>query len=304
MRLSVPASALLVALAAVPLPAQTPLPDSVPHRVYDAQAGRWTDFGALVDSVAAADVAFVGEQHDDPATHRLQHALLEALAGRGERVVVGLEMFEPDVQPLLDRYLAGDTTEEAFLAGSRPWPRYATDYRPLVELARSRGWPVVAGNVPRRIAAGVSRAGLDTLAALPEAERAWAAAERECPRDAYHALFAEQMQAHPMPGTAEEQSAAVDRFYAAQCLKDETMAESVVRSLERHGPGALVVHFNGAFHTDRRLGIVPRVQRRAPSARVVVVSAVPVADLDRVDPAEFRDRGDFVLFTRRPSPGS
>lgn len=301
MRSSFLPSVLLAVLAAAPLAAQASQ-EPVPHRVYDARAGRWSDFGALVDSVAAADVAFVGEQHDDHATHRLQHALLGALAERGERVVVGLEMFERDVQPLLDRYLAGGATEAAFLAGSRPWPRYATDYRPLLELARSRGWPVVAGNVPRRIAAGVSRAGLDTLAALPQAERAWAAGERECPRDAYHARFAEQMRAHPMPGTAEEQAAATDRFYAAQCLKDETMAESVVRALARGGPGAVVVHFNGAFHTDRRLGIVPRVLRRAPAARVVVVSAVPVADLDRVDPAEFRDRGDFILFTRRPTP--
>ncbi|HEX8274407.1 MAG TPA: ChaN family lipoprotein [Longimicrobiaceae bacterium] len=298
------ALALFAALAAAPpLPAQTPA-DSVPHRVYDARAGRWTDFAALADSVAAADVAFVGEQHDDGGTHRLQRALLEALAARGERVVVAMEMFERDVQPLLDRYLAGEAPESAFVAGSRPWPNYAADYRPLVELARERGWPVVAGNVPRRIASAVSRRGADTLASLSAAERAWVAAERRCPRDAYHARFAEQMRAHPMPGTAEEQAAATDRFYLAQCAKDETMAESVARARERHGPGALVVHFNGAFHTDRRLGIVPRLERRAPGARVLVVSAVPVPDPERVDPAEFRDRGDFILFTRRPPPGS
>jgi uncharacterized iron-regulated protein len=296
----------LLVASMVPAPtlaAQAP-PDSVPHRVYDARAGRWTGFGAMVDSVAAADVAFVGEQHDDAGTHRLQRALLEALAGRRERVVVAMEMFERDVQPLLDRYLAGQAADSAFLAGSRPWPNYAADYRPLVELARARGWPVVAGNVPRRIAAAVSRGGLDTLARLPAAERAWVAAERDCPRDAYHALFAEQMRAHPMPGTAQDQVAAADRFYFAQCVKDETMAESVARALERHGPGALVVHFNGAFHTDRRLGIVPRLARRAPAARVLVVSAVPVPDLARLDPAEFRERGDFILFTHRPRPES
>lgn len=295
---------LLLLLAAVgsapPLAGQAP-PGSVPHRVYDARAGRWTDFAAMVDFIATADVAFVGEQHDDAATHRLQRALLEALAPRRERVVVAMEMFERDVQPLLDRYLAGEAPEAAFLAGSRPWPGYAAHYRPLVELARSRGWPVVAGNVPRRIAAGVSRAGPDTLAALSAEERAWVAAERDCPHDAYHALFAEQMRAHPMLGTPQEQAAAAERFYLAQCAKDETMAESVARALERHGPGALVVHFNGAFHTDRRLGIVPRLERRAPAARVAVVSAVPVPDLARVDPAEFRERGDFILFTLAPA---
>jgi uncharacterized iron-regulated protein len=296
------AALLLCAASAAPLAAQAPPADSVPHRVYDARAGRWTDLGAMADALAAAEVAFVGEQHDDGGTHRLQRALLEALAERREGVVVAMEMLERDVQPLLDRYLAGEAAEAEFLAGSRPWPNYAADYRPLVEFARARGWPVVAGNLPRRIAAAVSRAGPDTLASLPAGERPWIAAGRECPRDAYHDLFAAQMRAHPMPGSAAEQAAATERFYLAQCAKDETMAESVARALERHGPGALVVHFNGAFHTDRRLGIVPRVERRAPGARVLVVSAVPVPELDRVDPAEFRDRGDFILFTRRPPP--
>lgn len=287
---------------AAPLAAQAAAADSVAHRVYDAQAGRWTDFAAMADSLAAADVVFFGEQHDDPGTHRLERALLEAMAGRRDGVVVGLEMFERDVQPLLDRYLAGEVAEAEFLGGSRPWPNYATDYRPLVEFARERGWPVVAGNVPRRIAAGVGRAGLDTLAALPEGERARVAAELACPRDAYHALFAEQMAAHPMPGTPEEQAALVERFYAAQCVKDETMAEAVVEARAERGPGAVVVHFNGAFHSDRRLGIVPRVERRTPGARVRVVSAVPVADLASVDPAEYRELGDFVVFTLRPAP--
>lgn len=296
------AAVLLVLLAAAtPLAAQ-PAADTVPHRVYDTRAGRWTDFAAATEAVARTDVAFFGEQHDDAATHRLQLALLEALAERRGRVVLAMEMFERDVQPQLDRYLAGELAEADFLAAARPWPSHVEHYRPLVEFARARRWPVVAGNVPRRTAALVSRGGLDTLATLPAAERAHAAASVQCPRDAYRARFAEQMAAHPMPGaTPERQEAMTERFYAAQCLKDETMAESVAAALARHGVGTLVVHVNGAFHSDRRLGIVPRVERRAPAARVVVLSAVPVADLDAIDPDEHRDVADFVVFTRRPA---
>ena len=55
-----------------------------------------------------------------------------------------LEMFERDVQPLLDQYLAGNISEKNFLDGARPWDRYTTDYRPMVELARVHGWPVIA----------------------------------------------------------------------------------------------------------------------------------------------------------------
>lgn len=294
-------SAVLLLAVAAPLAAQS-ASGYVPHRVLDTRTGRWTDFEAMTAAVARADVAFVGEQHDDPGTHRLQLALLEGVARRRGNVVLALEMFERDVQPVLDRYLAGAATEAEFLAGARPWPNYATAYRPLVEWARARRWPVVAGNVPRRIASAVARGGLDTLAALPSGDRALAAAEVRCPRDAYRARFAEQMAAHPMPGaTPDAQAAVTERFYGAQCLKDETMAEATAAALARHGAGALVVHLNGAFHTARRLGIVPRVERRVPRARVVVVHAVPVPDLDTVNPREHRREGDFVLFTLAPA---
>ena len=85
--------------------------------------------------------------------------MLEGLARRRLPVILSLEMFERDVQPALDAYLAGTVPEEEFLKGARPWPRYATDYRALVEIARAHGWPVVAANVPRRIAADVAKSG-------------------------------------------------------------------------------------------------------------------------------------------------
>ena len=90
----------------------------------------------MLAAIARADVVFVGEQHDDPNTHRLERALLEGIARRRSDVVVSLEMFERDVQKRLDDYLAGRVTEEDFLKEARPWPRYATDYRPLVEFAK------------------------------------------------------------------------------------------------------------------------------------------------------------------------
>ncbi|HEX7049006.1 MAG TPA: ChaN family lipoprotein [Longimicrobiales bacterium] len=270
-----------------------------PHRIYDAGGSRFIDVETLVADLAAVDVLFVGEQHDDPGTHRLQRALLETLAARGRRVVVGLEMFERDVQPRLDRYLAGRITEAEFLAGARPWPNYRTDYRPLVEFARAKGWPVIATNVPRRIAAAVARAGLDTLAALSPAERGLVAGEIRCPRDAYYERFERAMGRHPMgpDAAATERKVLVERLYAAQCVKDETMAESIAAGLDREAPGTLFVHFNGAFHSDDGLGIVPRLERRRPGARIRVISAIPVADLERVEAARQRSRADYLLFT-------
>src|SRR5438045_3390024 len=134
-------------------------PSYIPQRVYHSDDKRFTDFEAMLAELARADVVFVGEQHDDPATHRLELAMLEGMIRRRAAVVVALEMFERDVQPQLDDYLAGRISEEEFLKAARPWPNYASDYRPLIEFARVHGWRVIAGNVPRRYASQVAKTG-------------------------------------------------------------------------------------------------------------------------------------------------
>ena len=68
----------------------------------------------------------------------------------------------------------------------------------------------------------------------------------------------------------------------------------------RAGSRAVVVHYNGSFHTDMGLGTAERALRRMPSARAIVVSAVPVGDPWNADPAPFADRGDYIILTPRP----
>ena len=283
---------------------QAPVPES---RFFDAGARKYVAFATLADALAAADIVFVGEQHDDPATHRAELALLAAVGARRTNVVVSLEMFERDVQPVLDAYLAGRIGETEFLAQTRPWARYATDYRALIELARAHGWPVVAANVPRRFASTVSRAGLVALDSLTPADRAFAARELSCPRDTYFERFADEMKGHSPPGgaaapndPAAATAAATVRLYEAQCVKDETMGESIAAALARAGRGAIVVHFNGAFHTDGGLGTAARARRRAPNAKALVVTAIPVADPARADSSAFAGRADYVIVTRQP----
>jgi uncharacterized iron-regulated protein len=259
-------------------------------------------FKALADSVAKADVVVFGEMHDNAATHRAEAALLSAIGSRRKNVVVSLEMFERDVQPTLDAYLAGLLPESTFLARSRPWTRYRSDYRELVELAKRKKWPVVASNVPRPMAAAVSSRSLVALDSYDATQRAHAATDLMCPFDTYYERFVATMSGHssgpPASSVPDSQATLVrmKRFYQAQCVKDETMAESIVAARARAKPGAIVVHFNGAFHSDYGLGTVERVRRRLPKASVVVISAVPVEDVAKAPAALHAGRGDYILF--------
>ena len=297
--------ALTVSLAQQAAAALPPAADYVPHRVFDTRRGAFVDFESMVAALAKADVVMVGEQHDDPNTHRLEYALVSGLKRRRIAPTVSLEMFERDVQEVLDRYLTGAITEEQLLKEARPWPRYATDYRPLVELAKAEGWPVVAANLPRRFASEIARTGEGSIGKFSTADRVLVARDLQCPRDAYFDRFTSAMTDHGPSGNgkpapaSDDQRAANERYYWAQCSKDETMAESIARASEaRAGKPGPVVHVTGAFHSDFGAGTAERARRRLAGKTVTIVSILAVTDLDTLAPAgEDLKRADYLVYT-------
>ena len=261
----------------------------VPQRVFDTRRKAFSDFEVMLADLARADAVFVGEQHDDRNTHRLELAIVEGLTRRGVTVVVALEMFERDVQPVVERYASGAIDEEQFLKESRPWPRYATDYRPLIEFARAHKLAIVASNVPRRIAADVGKNGLSVVDGLGS-DRPLAAKEVNCPKSgSYYDRFAAAMGGH---------DGSNPNFYFAQCLKDETMGEAVAEAFNKAGDRVTIVHINGAFHSDFTEGTADSARRRMPGRRIAVVSMLPIADLDTGKPDdEDLKRADYLVFT-------
>ncbi len=262
-----PQFALCLTLLAVLLPGCQSTRDWIglgPDWVALDAEGRPVTLESMADDLAARDVVFLGEIHDDSVGHALQHDLFALLIERRSDTVLSLEMFERDVQAGLDAYLAGEIDEQTFLADARPWKNYADDYRPLVELAAAHDLPVIAANVPRALARSVSQEGLDAV----DGEAFVPADVDHGPGD-YRDRFDEAMGGH---GGVDDES--MQRFFAAQCLKDEAMAESVLAARERvlGAPPPLVVHLCGKFHSDEGLGTVERLLRRRPGLDVGLVT--------------------------------
>lgn len=268
------------------------------HIITDTHTGKAISQKALLDRLAQADVVFVGEQHTDPATHALELTVLEGLRGRVDgRLTLGMEMWERDAQPALDAYLHGQTDEAAFRKTARPWSNYQTDYRPLVEYAKVNGIPILASNVPQPIASAVGKRGLAALADFPADQSATLI---QAPHDGAWLRFRTVMEtmggAH---GGTTMDAATVARFYEAQTVRDETMAESITRRLEA-APGGLVLHLNGQFHSDYGDGIPRRVLWRRPLTRIVIVSVIPVADPKKAPPPADKSLADYVVLVPAP----
>ena len=298
-------------VAGPPLAAQTELSDApvdgVDYRAYhgDGRPAAWAD---VVSAGLRADVLLVGEEHDDRVGHWYEAELLARMADEGTRpIVLSLEMFERDVQYVLDEYLAGLITEEHFLSSARPWEGYGDRHRPLVEAAKARGLPVVAANAPRRYVNRVTREGPRSLAALSERARGYLPplpypGPSERYRAQWDTLIAASMHASDAVG-AERGYAMNSNAIHAQALWDASMGHAIATALMVHRD-AIVVHVAGSFHVERGTGIPERIADYRPGSRVVAVVIAKVDEIGAWSEAEHSGLGDFVVVTRRPrTPG-
>jgi uncharacterized iron-regulated protein len=309
------------------------------YRVYHSDGSAAT-LDDVLDAMAAADVVFVGEQHDDPVGHYLEAALLKQTfmrygqADTARPLALSLEMFARDVQPILDEYLGDLITDDQFRRSSRPWGNYETDYRPMVEFAKAHNLPVIAANAPRRYVNRVSRLGpasLDTLSAwakswlpplpYPPASPAYA--------DKWNALMAEMMAQHQPPpadsmstdsthashtapeaddATEEEPPASsgmhgMGYMLDAQAFWDASMADAINQFLVQT-PDALVLHMVGSFHVEEGLGTPAQLSGYRPGTRHLIVVMKSADDITQFDVDEHGSLGDFVILTDASLPRS
>ena len=116
----------------------------------------------MLKQIEDADIVLFGESHDNPISHWLQLELTKDLYNlKKDKLVLGAEMFESDNQVILNEYLEDKISLRSFESEARLWPNYKTDYKPLVEFAKTNNLTFVASNVPRRYASMVNSKGFE-----------------------------------------------------------------------------------------------------------------------------------------------
>lgn len=222
----------------------------------------------LPADIENADVILIGEWHTHAGIHRFQTDLLKQMLENGHPMTLSMEQFARDAQPVLDEYLAGEIGEQYLIQKANAWPNYESDYRPLVEFAKSQQLPIIAANAPKPIVRCIGRVGIDYIERLTPDQRQWIAAEINTQDSPYKSTFMASMH-HGNPAQNENQ-------FAAQVTWDETMAESIVRYLKTN-PERKVLHIAGMFHTQQGLGTAASILRRNPNLKVVIIT--PVGDI-------------------------
>ncbi len=259
--------------------------DLVSYRIFDDQ-GEPVAFGKVAKAAQKADVVFFGELHNNPIAHWLQLELTQAILenGKGD-LVLGAEMFEADDQLLLDEYLSGAISEKSFEDEARLWNNYATDYKPLVELAKANRLPFIATNIPRRYASLVFKQGFESLEALPELAKGYIA---PLPIEYDPELPGYRKMVEMMGGHGGES----DNFPKAQAIKDATMAYFISQHLPQKGT---FVHYNGSYHSDNYEGIVWYLQNAyAPRQKILTITTVEQNQTETLE-ADHAGKADFTV---------
>jgi uncharacterized iron-regulated protein len=283
-----PILALLFAswLALVPI-APAVAAEPIPGRFSNAQ-GQLIATPDMVRQMQQADVVYLGETHDRAADHAAQLAIIQTLHDRQPNLAIGLEMFQRPYQSVLDAYVADQITETQLRQKTEYDKRWGFDwelYAPILRYAKAQKIPLIALNTPQEVTRKVSRQG---LASLNWADRRFIPplSEIRTTPDAYRKMLADIFTSmHPAGKTTDPTR--FDRFFQAQVLWDETMADRITQI--PHRPIVVLV---GQGHLVYRYGIPDRVDRRRSGLNQIVILLSPESGMDQVD-GEGRAIGDF-----------
>lgn len=253
--------------------------DKPAYKVYTAE-GKKADYNDIIKSALKADIVFFGELHDNPVAHWLELEVTKSLfEEKGNSLVLGAEMFEADNQLLIDEYLQGVYDASKFEAEVKLWKNYKTDYKPLVDFAKSNKLLFIATNVPRRYASVVNKKGFEGLDSL-SAEAKKFFAPLPFPYDPEVKCYKDMLSMGGMGGTAGATAHANTNLPKAQAVKDATMAHFILANWSK---GKLFIHYNGSYHSSNFEGIAWYLKKFNADLKITTLETVEQDDIESME---------------------
>lgn len=250
----------------------------------------------MVDAVRQADVAVLGEVHDNPYHHQAQADLLAAMVADGVRPVVVWEMIDRDQQSSIDDFAAGGTADPDLFAkavnwSESGWPDWSI-YRPIAEVAISADLPMIAGDLDRSTMKTIMSAGIDK--ALPRAADLWPIDE----------IYEEVAEAAQLDALFYGHCELVPRDHlrpmlSAQYARDMSLALAVLDGFEQHNA---VVLITGNGHARRDLAVPMLLEHAQPDLDLAAIGIRENSGVAIDLAAEPFDYAGFTPGIERPDP--
>jgi uncharacterized iron-regulated protein len=255
------------------------------YKLYDKK-NKETTYKKMLESLKDADIILFGELHNDAISHWMQYEISKDLiAIYQDKIVLGAEMFESDNQVIMNEYLSGFISEKKFEEEARLWKNHATDYKPLLQLAKENNLSFIATNIPRRYASMVYLKGAQELEKLSDEAKSFIAPLPflyDSTLNCYKQLL-EQMGSMPGHGT--------QNFPMSQAIKDATMSHFIYTNF---APEKKFIHYNGAYHSDYYESIYWYLKQKDEKLKIITISTVNQSDVTKLN-KEHEGKADFVI---------
>ena len=254
------------------------------YKIFNAK-GKEVSFDKMIKATKEKSHIFMGEYHNNAVSHWLQVEVMTVLYDiYKKKLIMGAEMFEADNQYILDEYLNGQISAKNYQNEMRLWPNYNTDYKPLIEFAKSKELKFVASNIPRRYANMVYKKGLTSLDDLTDLAKSFIVPLNQFKFDSTIACY---------KGIYEMEHGG-EAMATAQAIKDATMAYFIFKYTKLN---AVFLHFQGAYHSDNYQGIIYYLQQNVELEKILTISTVSQTNIENLED-ENKGIADFIICVR------
>jgi len=278
------------------------LSDFPAYVIYNSN-GEKVSYSQMTNELLSADICLFGELHNDPISHWLELSLLKTFYKiKGDKLVVGAEMWESDNQLIMDEMLKLKLVDgQSYTESSKLWPNFTTDYKPVLQFVKANGLPFICTNIPRRYARIVFQKGIEYLDSLSDQAKTYFP-PTPIHFDLTQPVYAKMASVFPTdeefeknlkekgPAKGAMHGSKPSNLVKAQAIKDATMAHFI---LKNWNPGKFFYHFNGEFHSANHSSIVYYLNYYNSKVKVKTVSIIKQQDVLNFDPKD--SRADFNI---------
>lgn len=272
------------------------------YKIYSSKTGNEVAIESIVEAMTDADVLFFGEEHNDSVSHFLQAKILDILFQKFHgKIALSMEMFDRDVQIVMNEYLTGGIREKNFLKDARVWNNYK-DYKPMVEFAKANNIDVICANAPTRYTNLAGRKGMDALMSLSkESKKNFAPLPYDTATGKYYEKLSELSGHGPSISDTSKKMLPVMsmgnfNLILSQSLWDATMAYSIAEYLKKNKKKK-IMQINGRFHSDEGFAIVTQLKKYNPKLKSLIISSGTDMSFPNINWNMHKQLGDFIIIT-------
>ncbi|NOT38126.1 MAG: ChaN family lipoprotein [Saprospiraceae bacterium] len=272
------------------------------YKIYSVKTDKEVSLNDISEDMKNYDVLFFGEEHNDSVAHYLENKMFEIMYQKfSNDIALSMEMFDRDVQPVMNEYLKGYIRDKHFTKDARIWSNYK-DYKSMVEFAKSNNLNIICANAPTRYTNLAGRKGQNALMELSDESKKYFA---PLPYDTASGRYYEKLMALTSHDASSVSDTSVKKMPAimpmggfnlilGQSLWDATMAYSISEYLKENRQKK-VMQVNGRFHSDEGFAIATQLKKYRPETKSLIISALTDDSFPNIDWSKHKHLGDYII---------